>query len=202
MSNSIESGISIGSLITLPTAFGHLQFRHILHGTKEGILITSQEPFPDPVPVRVQSSCLFSESFLSEDCDCAAQLRASLNILASEGGALVYLYEEGRGAGLRMKIEAISKQQQHGYHTVEAYRQLELEPDLRDYTFPSAVILSVFGASRSIELLTNNPNKVIAFEHAGIKVAKRRPLVCTPNEMVEIYLSEKSRLLGHKLNDD
>ena len=201
MSDTEDQNLSIGEPITLPTAFGDLLVRHIQAGGQEGVVVTGVTPYIDPVPVRIQSSCLFSESFLSTNCDCGAQLHASLKIIAS-GGLLIYLYEEGRGAGLRLKIESIRVQEETGYNTAEAFESLNLEPDLRSHGVAAAVIREVLGPDRGIELLTNNPGKVNALREAGIKVVSRRPLVCRRNAAVEKYLNEKAAALGHKLEHD
>lgn len=201
MSEKDNNKLLIGDPITLPTEFGTLLVRHIMSSGQEGVLVTGEAPLIDPVPVRIQSSCLFSESFLSTDCDCGAQLHASLKIIAS-GGLLVYLYEEGRGAGLRLKIDAIRVQQQQGCDTAEAFKYLNLEPDLRSHSVAIAVLREVLGPDRSIELITNNLGKVKALQDDGINVFKRRPLVCSRNDTVEKYLSEKTTALGHKLDHD
>jgi GTP cyclohydrolase II len=191
----------IGEPISLPTEFGTLLVRHILSGEQEGVVITGDGPFIDPVPVRIQSSCLFSESFLSTNCDCGTQLHEALKIIAS-GGLLIYLYEEGRGAGLRLKIEGIRLQQREGCNTAEAYKRLNLEPDLRSHDVAISVIREVLGSDHGIELITNNPGKVKALQGAGVRVVKRRPLVCPRNDAVEKYLNEKTTVLGHKLDHD
>jgi GTP cyclohydrolase II len=197
MNGTLKSEVQVGEPIEIPTELGYLAIRHISFESQEGIVITGQVPFSDPAPVRVHSSCLFSESLLSIDCDCSAQLQEALRIITSEGGLLIYLYEEGRGAGLSLKIEAIRLQQIRGYDTADAYRHLGLVPDPRSYLLAAAAILQIFGADRGIELLTNNPDRVNALEKAGVKVVRRRPLICRRNELVDKYLLEKAKVLGH-----
>ena len=192
---------TIGQPINLPTPFGELQVRHVQAGNKEGIAIAKSGEFSNPVPVRIQSSCLFSESILATNCDCAAQLHAALEII-SAGGLLVYLYEEGRGAGLRTKIEAVRIMDQLKCDTAEAYRHLNLDPDLRNYEAACSIVRDILGIDREIVLITNNPNKVVASRNHGLKVVSRMPLVCRINEEVERYLNEKARVLGHKLDHD
>jgi GTP cyclohydrolase II len=155
---------------------------------------------PKPVPVRVQSSCLFGESFGAVDCDCADQLRASLGVVASEGGILVYLYEEGRGVGLKKKIEAIGVQQRLGCDTASAFRFLGLKPDPRDHRVATSVLLAILDPHYPIELITNNPEKVNAFRAAGLVVERRRGLVIKRSSRVAEYLEEKERVLGHELH--
>jgi GTP cyclohydrolase II len=193
---------SISDSISLPTEFGNLEIRHVQAGSKEGLVVTgSCGVLPNPLPVRIQSSCLFSESFLATNCDCAAQLHKSLEMISS-GGVLVYLYEEGRGAGLKTKLEAIRLMEQEGCDTAQAYQRLGLKPDLRDYEVAASIILQSAGPDREITLITNNPNKVLALRAHGVNVISRMPLVCLVNESVEQYLNEKSRVLGHKLDHD
>jgi GTP cyclohydrolase II len=62
------SNVQVSEAIELPTRLGRFTVRHIalFDGPtmlKEGVAITSAMPFSEPTPVRVQSSCLFSESF-------------------------------------------------------------------------------------------------------------------------------------------
>src|SRR3954466_13580798 len=110
MRNEHDVDVNIGEPIVVSTFMVEFNIAHISSLT-DGVLVRGLRSMPRPVPVRVQSSCLFGESFGAVDCDCADQLRASLGMVASEGGILVYLYEEGRGVGLRTKIEAIGVQQ-------------------------------------------------------------------------------------------
>jgi len=194
--------ITIGDRITLPTAFGQLFVQHLRSDIQEGIIVTGQKPFADPLPVRIQSSCLFSESLLSTDCDCAAQLHGALGIISSSGGLLVYLYEEGRGAGLELKIKAIKAEQDMGYHTADAYGHLELDPDPRTNMVAAAAVLSIVGPNHRVEVLTNNLNKVNALRDVGVNVVHRRPFVYKRNSSVEQYLLQKSNVLGHRLDHD
>ena len=53
--------------------------------------------------VRIQSACYTAEIFRSTDCDCHAQLETSLSKIGSDGGLLVYMLCDGRGAGLLTK---------------------------------------------------------------------------------------------------
>ncbi|MDI9639545.1 GTP cyclohydrolase II RibA [Geitlerinema splendidum] len=192
----------ITKAIKLETKFGVLNVSYICGLDKEGIIVSGEKNFANPIPIRVQSSCLFSESLLSLDCDCASQLHSSLKIITLEGGILIYFYEEGRGAGLLNKIEAIRLQQQHKIDTACAYRELGISADPRNYEMAALTILQLIGNDYEVELITNNPIKVRLLQEAGINIVKRRPLVLNKNSMVEQYLLEKSRILGHILEDN
>jgi GTP cyclohydrolase II len=199
---SVNPELVISEPILLPTKFGSFLIRHIKLRDREGVVLFSEKQFTNPVLVRVQSSCLFSESFLANDCDCSLQLQETLKIIATEGGLLIYLYEEGRGAGLEFKIKAIKVQQDLGYDTASAYKYLGIKSDVRNHEIAASVISSFLGENSCIELLTNNPAKVKALEEAGINVLKRRSLICNINETISNYLTEKSTFLGHILDHD
>src|SRR4051812_36149568 len=56
--------------------------------------------------VRIHSQCLFGEVFRSLKRDCLEQLDQAIDrIQASPPGMLIYLFQEGRGAGLLNKIK-------------------------------------------------------------------------------------------------
>ena len=48
-----------------------------------------------------------------------------------------------------------------------------------------------------IRLLTNNPDKIEAFENAGIELVDRIPLVILPHHENRGYLETKQKELGH-----
>lgn len=190
------------SYIELITEFGPIRVAHIEEGQKEGLLIVGKEPLAEPVPIRVQSSCVFSEALLSIDCDCAGQLQESLKIAATEGGIVVYMYEEGRGAGLKNKIESIKLQQKFGLDTATAFNRLGLPADPRTFEVAARVIHKVLGKQRPIALLTNNKLKVEALRSMGFTKVSRRRLVVERGPLVKKYLQEKARALGHLIYGD
>src|SRR3989442_1446386 len=121
--------VQIGPKIRLPTPHGEFDVLHVLvtgpGGTiREGVALQKITD-STPVIVRIQSSCLFGESFWASDCDCALQLHAALGRISQSGGLLLYFYEEGRGAGLATKFKAIELQQVEGLDTRQAYECLE-----------------------------------------------------------------------------
>ena len=163
------------------------------------ILVGSREDWPDPVPVRLHSACLTGDLFGSLRCDCGEQLRGSMKHFAARGGGiLLYLAQEGRGIGLRNKFRAYTLQET-GLDTIDADGTLGFGADERRYDV-AVRILERIGV-RSIELLTNNPEKMRAMEEAGIRVAIRQPLHGTLNRHNLPYVRAKVKRAGHWLGD-
>ena len=145
--------------------------------------------------VRIHSECITGDVFGSCKCDCGKQLEASLSLISSEGGVLIYLRQEGRGIGLANKLKAYALQEQ-GLDTVEANLQLGLPADDRDYAV-AYQILKHFGIE-SIRMLTNNPLKITALESLGMSII-REPLEIEPTDHNRGYLMTKKEKLGHLL---
>ncbi|EJN08246.1 GTP cyclohydrolase II [Bradyrhizobium sp. YR681] len=216
--------IRLGNPIRLTTKHGYFFLRHIGVGetarislkpdpavdrtdiAKEGVVLSrSLNPKDDTSPfrVRVQSSCLFSESFWATDCDCAGQLALALDLIQTSGGILIYLYEEGRGIGLRRKIEAIRLQQIEGKTSSGAFACLGLGPDARDYEVSASVIRQILGEQAEIELLSNNGYKERQLRDYGVNIVKRNRLI--PSELSSLqkaYLASKRDDLGHDIPND
>lgn len=149
------------------------------------------------VPVRVHSECLTSEVFGSLKCDCKQQLEQAQQEIAEQGhGILLYLRQEGRGIGLANKVKAYALQAL-GADTVEANELLHLPVDARDYGVAAAMLRHL--GVESIELMTNNPDKIEGLEKHGIAVDTRIPAVVKANEFSKGYLEVKRRRLRHEL---
>lgn len=144
--------------------------------------------------VRLHSECLTGEAFHSERCDCGAQLDEAMRRVAEEGGAIVYLRQEGRGIGLFEKVRAYTLQDR-GMDTLEANLALGHDGDQR--RFGSAAAILKKAGYRRVRLLTNNPEKVAALERAGIDVVERLPLHVGQTETNESYLETKFERMGH-----
>ncbi|MDR1417882.1 MAG: bifunctional 3,4-dihydroxy-2-butanone-4-phosphate synthase/GTP cyclohydrolase II [Endomicrobium sp.] len=187
--------------VNLPTKFGEFKlvlFENLI--TKESHLAIIKGNVKDKqnVLVRVHSSCETGDIFHSLRCDCGEQLEKALtSIEQAEEGVVLYMHQEGRGIGLANKLKAY-KLQEEGMDTVEANIALGFEPDLRDYGV-GAQILSALGI-KSINLMTNNPKKMIGLKGYGLKITKRVPIETKSNKSNKKYLSAKKKKLGHLLN--
>jgi GTP cyclohydrolase II len=144
-------------------------FRGLADGAEHLALV-----FPGPagwdVPlVRLHSECLTGDVFGSTRCDCGPQLREAVERIATIGGVLLYLRQEGRGIGLYNKLDAYALQDA-GLDTYEANAALGFAEDARDYT-AAAQMLATLGIGE-VDLLSNNPDK--AAQLGGLGIAVRR----------------------------
>ena len=147
------------------------------------------------VLTRIHSQCITGESFFSLRCDCRFQLTESLKLIANKGcGVVFYLQQEGRGIGLSNKIRAY-KLQDKGLDTVEANHHLGFDDDERNYEIVSEMANHL--QIKAIDLLTNNPKKIVALEKSGLKVNKRIPIKSESNTHNKSYLDTKAKKLGH-----
>ena len=146
--------------------------------------------------VRPHSECLTGDVFGSQRCDCGPQLREAVERIASAGGFLLYLRQEGRGIGLYSKLEAYALQDT-GLDTYEANLALGHGEDERDYTV-AAQMLRALGVQR-ISLLSNNPDKAEQLGRLGVTVAERVPTGVHLSAANAGYLAAKARRSAHTL---
>ena len=78
--------------------------------------------------------------------------------------------------------------------TVEANIALGFPPDLREYGVGAQILVDL--GVKSIELMTNNPRKVLGLEGYGITITKRVPVIVESCEHNHNYLSVKENQIG------
>lgn len=186
----------------LKTVYGEFDFHCFSWGSHEedNILCLSKSIDDcDTTPLcRLQSACYTAEIFRSLDCDCHAQLESSLSMIQAEGGLLIYILCDGRGAGLYRKTLGLELGRTEGLDTADAYTRLGLPHDLREYSRP-AQVLQHLGID-SVRLLTNNPRKVEGLRLSGI-AAERKSLEIRATSDSEAYLRTKALKMGHLLSE-
>jgi GTP cyclohydrolase II len=181
----------------LPTVYGEFQLIAYDSGQPDYphlalLKINSEEK--EGVHVRIHSECMTGDVFSSVRCDCGEQLDASMRYFSEHGGILVYLRQEGRGIGLVNKIKAYNLQDQ-GMDTIKANHALGFHTDERDYSIAIDILKEL--RVSSINILTNNPEKIDAFLESDIKVLSRIPIEIEPRKENQSYLETKKTGMGH-----
>jgi 3,4-dihydroxy 2-butanone 4-phosphate synthase/GTP cyclohydrolase II len=200
--SSIELSVELIAEANLPTEIG--EFRILGFRSKDGqefvVLVKGHPKADSPTLVRIHSQCLTGDVFHSIKCDCGRQLRAAMQRVAEVGlGIIIYHPQEGRGIGIINKIRAYALQDK-GADTVEANLQLGFDVDERQYNHCIDILKSL--GVNSVQLMSNNPDKLAALEIAGIK-AERVPLEIELESTAPAkdYLKTKKEKMGHLLSD-
>jgi 3,4-dihydroxy 2-butanone 4-phosphate synthase/GTP cyclohydrolase II len=184
----------------IPTSFGSFNaIAYESHDGREHVALVKGDPSgKENVLVRVHSECFTGDVLGSIRCDCGTQLSEAMRKIDEEGeGVIVYIRgHEGRGIGLRHKLEAYSLQDK-GFDTVEANVELGFAADSRDYGVGAQILVDL-GIS-TMKLLTNNPTKRAGLEGYGLTIVDRVPLESAPNPENIRYLTTKKEKMGHLL---
>ena len=192
--------VECASIAKMPTKYGEFKahcYVNKITGEHHVALVKGDIGDGQNVLCRVHSECLTGDVFGSMRCDCGQQLETALKMIEAEGrGILLYMRQEGRGIGLVNKLKAY-KLQEEGMDTLEANIALGFPGDMREY-YVGAQILREIGV-KSLNLLTNNPDKVYQLEDYGISINKRVPIEIEANMYDLFYLQTKRTRMGHLL---
>lgn len=186
----------------LPTEWG--QYQIIAYSDNENdwmphlAMISENTNLNQTVNIRIHSECITGDLFHSKRCDCGKQLDAAMKYIHENGGILLYLRQEGRNIGIINKLKAYNLQDK-GLNTAEANIELGFPADARDFKI-AVEILEDLGIT-SINLLTNNPEKISYISESSIKLVKRIPLEINPEKENLDYLKTKKDYFGHLLNN-
>ena len=195
--------VKVAGVAELPSRFGKFRivaFWNNRDGKEHIAMVHGDVMGMSDVPARLHSECLTGDVMGSLRCDCRDQLEVALRRLGSmPRGILLYLRQEGRGIGLINKVRAYELQDR-GLDTVEANLALGFRDDERDYAIGAHMLASL--NIQSIQLLTNNPNKISQLEALGIKITSRIPHVIPPNDHNRFYLQTKAARSGHYIDFD
>ena len=187
---------------TLKSKFGNFTLTgyEIDNNTKERFalaIVKGKVKNKEDVYVRIHSQCIFAEVFGSYLCDCKEQLDKSLELIAKNGGVLIYLDQDGRGHGLLTKIKEYSMQE-NGYDTYEASIKVGVLPDNRTYKYGIQILESL--GVKGVKLITNNPEKINAIQLSNLKFSGRIPVETKPNKHNIHYLKTKKKKFAHLLD--
>jgi len=185
--------IEISEVATLPTKYATFNIQAFKEFGKEHLAIFTNALSDNPI-VRVHSECLTGDALGSVKCDCGEQLAFAQELIASQGGMIIYHRQEGRNIGLVGKVNAYALQDR-GFDTVEANHQLGFKADERTYEIVE-YILDYFKIKK-IQLLTNNPSKIESLKN--VEITKRIPILIEANPHNKAYLEVKKNQMGHLL---
>ncbi|GAA4497510.1 bifunctional 3,4-dihydroxy-2-butanone-4-phosphate synthase/GTP cyclohydrolase II [Hymenobacter ginsengisoli] len=195
-----ESLIQREITVKMPTAYGDFDlyaYTQRSNGAQHLALVKGDLSGPEPVLIRVHSSCVTGDIFGSCRCDCGPQLHKAMEQIDREGrGVIVYMNQEGRGIGLLNKLKAYKLQEQ-GRDTVQANEELGFRGDERDYGVGAAIIRDL--GIRQMRLLTNNPRKRTGLLGYGLEVVETVPIEIAPNKHNQSYLTTKRDKMGHDI---
>lgn len=198
--NTKLSKIKNQAEVIIPTKYGN--FRTIAFASDSNekmphmVLIHPDTNMSEIVNVRIHSECMTGDVFYSYRCECGEQLDWAMKYIQEHTGVVIYLRQEGRGIGIINKLHAYIKQDE-GYDTAQANKELGYGYDERTYE-DAIAILTQLGIHK-ISLLTNNPDKIIAFEDSDINVISRISVEIEPREENKKYLETKKDFFQHKL---
>ena len=198
---NLEVDVLSTNPVNLPSEYGNFKAYGFLDRKtgKEHIALTKGDIKKEGVLTRIHSECLTGDVLGSRRCDCGSQLHKALDNIEKNGeGVLLYLRQEGRGIGLFNKLKAYELQE-NGYDTVDANLELGFPEDMRDYKIASEMLERL--GVKSVNLMTNNPDKINQLEKYGINVAKRCPIEIKSNDTDRKYLEIKATRMGHELEE-
>jgi len=163
--------------------------------------IFSQE---DGLVLRTDSGCETGQLFGDLTCECCEQLKLAMQKIAEVGEGMIINIprQDGRGMGLTFKLATLWIQNELKVHTVESVGLLAPDGVIDIRTYSGVIcILKFFGVlpSCTINLATNNPNKLSVFEENGYTMSKDLvPITIEPNKHTAHHLEAKEKHLNHK----
>lgn len=187
----------------VPTQFGEFRMMAFSEDDKNWMphmaLIAKDTELEKPTNVRIHSECITGEVFHSKKCECGEQLDSAMKYMQENGGIILYLRQEGRNIGIINKLKAYALQE-NGLDTVQANLQLGLPADNRDFSVAIDMLEQI--GVKSVNLMTNNPEKIKFIKDSNIGYNSRIPLQIKSNEASASYLKTKRDYFGHLLDDE
>jgi GTP cyclohydrolase II len=186
--------------VMIDTAHGPAQFVTFSNLNDSGehiaLIFGDIENIETPL-IRIHSECLTGDVFGSARCDCGEQLTEAQAQAAKDGGIVLYLRQEGRGIGLYNKLDAYALQDL-GHDTFQANKMLGLPEDMRNFLVAAQMLEAL--DVKSVNLLTNNPDKVEQMRGYGINVKAAVPTQLHLKSQNQNYLLAKVVKGGHAMN--
>jgi 3,4-dihydroxy 2-butanone 4-phosphate synthase/GTP cyclohydrolase II len=182
----------------LPTSLGEfsmIAYGSDLDGESHVALVHGDVGCSDkPILVRMHTHCLAGDVFHASSCECASNIRASLQRIASEGvGAVIYLHQNSLGFSLS-KVDGADTLEFHNEDTEEATLEHQRTTQ-REIGIGAQILLDL--NIRRIRLMTNHPRRVAALEGYGIEIVEHVPI---PGEKSRVFdAPEEDAVIRRKL---
>jgi len=149
-----------------PSGFRLVTYTQTTTGNTHVALVLGDWQPDEPVMVRVHSSFLTGDIFVSSPYAAGKQLYAAMKCIEEEGkGVIVYMQPESD----RSAPKSLSE----GYDSIEAKLNLESKMDPRDYGI-GAQILRDLGVTK-MKLISGNPQKRTGLVGYGLEVTEYVP---------------------------
>ncbi|UOM35815.1 hypothetical protein [Acuticoccus sp. I52.16.1] len=168
-------GVSMGDAPHLAILYSK---RNWLAAQDLGAAVEDEFAGAKSVLTRIHSECLLGDAFGSSMCDCGSQMRTAMEAMAEQReGIFIYLRQEGRGIGMRAKLDCLAlqygfvdgKRTQRRHTSDEANLALGHDIDERSFDIAGKLIRALDIAS--VRLVTGNPRKMADLEAAGVTIA-------------------------------
>src|SRR3989344_3680829 len=169
--------------MNLETAFGVFRTScHIVDGEMIVSFVCDDVKARTPI-VRIHSGCIFGDAFHSQHCDCGQQKDAAMKEIKKHGrGVFVYSpFQEGRGHGLEVKIREMDIAKRNGWDRDQAFRSMDLDPDIRKY-HREVEVLKELDIPNVIIHFSGNPRKSAALEAGGFEILEHREWTEPPGQ--------------------
>ncbi|WP_280422759.1 hypothetical protein [Nocardia carnea] len=139
----------------------------VVGGSEAGHVLIFGDP-PNGCLVRVHSGCLFDDCLPRGNFSGPSELELALRLIEADGsGIVIYLRQEGRGAGVIAMSRDLLRQRHHGA-PAGPESLVSASTDPRHYTH-AAASLRALGLT-AVRLITANPAKVDAMRRSGLEV--------------------------------
>jgi 3,4-dihydroxy 2-butanone 4-phosphate synthase/GTP cyclohydrolase II len=182
----------------LPTSLGEfsmIAYGSDLDGESHVALVHGDVGCSDkPILVRMHTHCLAGDVFHASSCECASNIRASLQRIASEGvGAVIYMHQNSLGFSLS-RVDGADTLEFHNENTEEATLEHQRTTQ-REIGIGAQILLDL--NIRRIRLMTNHPRRVAALEGYGIEIVEHVPI---PGEKSRVFdAPEEDAVIRRKL---
>lgn len=154
----------------LETRFGVFQEILYYDGQSESIaLVMGEVEGAEDVLCRIHSACVGGHVFNSMECECAAEMAASQEMIERAGrGIVIYLDQEGKGNGHLALMKSIPYKKS-GFSQSEAYEKAGYAADARSFRAAAEIFEEL--KIRSVVLLTDNRGKADDLELQSVTVS-------------------------------